>query len=50
LADLGDGGLQPVIGSDQFFVGSPMLERVQFNLDSGKTLLMTTENMTPTRM
>lgn len=38
-------GLQPVVGSDQFFVGSPMLGRVQFNLDSGKVLVITTENM-----
>jgi len=37
-------GLQPVVGSDLFFVGSPMLAEVQFNLDTGKVLLITTQN------
>ena len=40
-------GLQPVVGTALFFVGAPMLATLEFRLDTGVSLRVTTENLTP---
>ena len=40
-------GLYPIAGTDRYWIGAPIVERAEFQLDGGAVLTVTTENQHP---